>query len=115
MADWLATVMMLAAATAVLVVPLAALASGAVLSASPATASGGDRIRIVGTGFPRGEEGVLTWDGEPAGIAPYRANGAGRFQGVDRRPNGRGPWPSHCYRFHRGHTGSSHTGDNRVG
>jgi hypothetical protein len=61
MADWLATVMMLAAANAVLVVPLAALASGAVLSASPATTSAGDRIRIVGTGFPRGEEGVLTW------------------------------------------------------
>ena len=58
-ADWLATLVMLAVAATVVVVPLGALASGAALSASPATVSGGDQIRISGTGFPAGE-GALT-------------------------------------------------------
>ena len=53
-ADWLATLAMLAVA-AVVLVPPGALASGAALSASPATVSGGDQIRITGTGFPAGE------------------------------------------------------------
>jgi hypothetical protein len=79
-ADRLATLTMLTLVTALIVVPLGVLASGPVLSASEATASDGDRIAVVGTGFARDDEGVLTWDGDPAGVANFRANGAGRFR-----------------------------------
>ena len=80
LADRLATLTMLIIATALIVVPLGVLASGPVLSASEATASAGDRIAVVGTGFARDDEGVLTWDGDPAGVANFRVNGAGRFR-----------------------------------
>jgi hypothetical protein len=76
---------MLAVATAMVVVPLVVLASDATLSVSPATASGGDRIRIIGAGFPPGESGVITWDGDPT-ATKYRVNGAGQFKVSFRAP-----------------------------
>ena len=76
--DWIASIPILALPIIILWALTRTSADVPRLVPQPEAAAPGVKIAVEGTGFAKGERGVLTWDGVPS-ASTYRANGKGAF------------------------------------
>jgi hypothetical protein len=79
LARFFATLVMLLALPALIVPMLRVAASPASIALQPASAVPGETVTVVGSGFHQGQQGVLHFDGNPAGMPEFRADPEGRF------------------------------------
>jgi hypothetical protein len=70
---------MLLALPALIVPMLRVVASPASISLQPTAAVAGEIVTVVGSGFHQGQDGVLLFDGSPAGMPTFRADPNGGF------------------------------------